>query len=148
MSFQIPYDIVGMRRQLMEEEAMRQRNELLAQQQRQEEQQRIFNGIMQLGGVVKGFYDQKNQAEAMDKGVGMMSDLGVINPDTRDKFMNLDRTQKPFVFDLLRQGMFAPYAAGQSAAAQAQAWDQYRGGGGGGMPGGAPSNAVRVYFGP
>jgi hypothetical protein len=88
---------------------------------------------------------------AMDKGVGMMSDIGAVSPDVRDKFMNLDKREKPFVFDLLRQGMFAPYAAGQSAGFQAQAWDKYRqsgGGGGGGMPSGARNQYGYFYQGP
>jgi hypothetical protein len=104
------------------------------QQQNQQEQQRynqkmIMDGLMQLGGAVAGMVDEKAMSGAMDKAVGLMSDIEVIKPEIRDSFMNLERREKPLVFDLLRQGMFAPYAAGQSAGFQAQAWDKYRQGG-------------------
>jgi hypothetical protein len=113
-------------------------------QQNQQEQQRgnqkmIMDGLAQLGGAFGDIADEKAMVGAMDKGVGFMSDIGAMQPEIRDKFMNLADKEKPFVFDLLRQGMFAPYAAGQSAGFQAQAWDKYRqsgGGGGGGQPGG------------
>jgi hypothetical protein len=99
----------------------------------------IMDGLAQLGGAFGDIADEKAMVGAMDKGVGFMSDIGAMQPEIRDKFMNLADKEKPFVFDLLRQGMFAPYAAGQSAGFQAQAWDKYRqsgGGGGGGQPGG------------
>ena len=96
------------------------------QQQMQNNQQMVIGGLMQLGGAYSDWSDKKAAAGAMDKGVGLMSDIGAIQPDIRDKFMNLNEREKPFVFDLLRQGMFAPYAAGQSAGFQAQAWDKYR----------------------
>ena len=102
-----------------------------ANQQNQQEQQRysqkmLMDGLMQLGGAVAGMADEKAMSGAMDKAVGFMSDIEVIKPEIRDSFMNLDRREKPMVFDLLRQGMFAPYAAGQSAGFQAAAWDKYR----------------------
>ena len=100
-------------------------------QQNQQEQQRysqkmLMDGLMQLGGAVAGMADEKAMSGAMDKAVGFMSDIEVIKPEIRDSFMNLDRREKPMVFDLLRQGMFAPFAAGQSAGFQAQAWDKYK----------------------
>jgi hypothetical protein len=113
-------------------------------QQNQQEQQRgnqkmIMDGLAQLGGAFGDIADKKAMVGAMDKGVGFMSDIGAMQPEIRDKFMNLADKEKPFVFDLLRQGMFAPYAAGQSDGFRAAAWDKYRqsgGGGGGGQPGG------------
>lgn len=140
VSFQQPIDILGLRRQLMMEDAAKM------QLQRQDTKD-IFNALEQFAGAYKDYKGAQIEAEAMDKGVGMMADIGVIEPDIRDSFMNLDRKQKPFVFDLLRQGMFAPYAAGQSAAQQAQAWDKYRSGGGG-MPGGARNQYGYFYQGP
>jgi hypothetical protein len=106
-------------------------------QQNQQEQQRynqkmIMDGLTQLGGAFGDIADEKAMSGAMDKAVGFMSDIEVIKPEIRDSFMNLDRREKPMVFDLLRQGMFAPFAAGQSAGFQAQAWDKYRQSGGGG----------------
>jgi hypothetical protein len=119
MQFQAPFDIVDMRKQrFLEQQA--------AQEQQQYQQQQLMKGLQQLGGAVGGYIDNKNQAAAMDKGVGMMSDLGIVDPGIRDSFMNLDRSQKPLVWDLLNKSMFAPYAAGQTAGAQARAWDQYK----------------------
>ena len=111
-------------------------------QQNQQEQQRgnqkmIMDGLAQLGGAFGDIADKKAMVGAMDKGVGFMSDIGAMQPEIRDKFMNLTDKEKPFVFDLLRQGMFAPFAAGQSAGFTAQAWDEYKskwGAGGGGQP--------------
>lgn len=111
-------------------------------QQNQQAQQRgnqkmIMDGLAQLGGAFGDIADEKAMSGAMDKAVGFMSDIEVIKPEIRDSFMNLDRREKPMVFDLLRQGMFAPFAAGQSAGFQAQAWDKYKskwGAGGGGSP--------------
>ena len=124
MAFQAPFDIVGMRRQrFLEDQA--------AQGQQMAQQQQLMSGLKELGGAVGGYMDDKNEAAAMDKGVGMMSDLGVIKPDIRDSFMNLDRSQKPFVYDLLNKSMFGPYAAGQTAGAQAQAWGNRTGPNGG-----------------
>ena len=99
--------------------------------QNQQEQQRynqkmIVDGLAQLGGAFSDAADEKAMIGAMDKGVGLMADVGAIKPDIRDKFLNLDDKEKAPVFDLLRQGMFAPFSAGQSAGFQAQAWDQYR----------------------
>lgn len=141
ISFQQPIDILNLRKQLMVEDAAKM------QMQRQDTKD-IFNALTEFAGAYKDFQDGKAELQAMDQGVGLMSDIGAIDPEIRDSFINLDRKQKPFVFELLRQGMFAPYAAGRAASEQAKGWAENRGVGGGGMPGGAPSNAVRVYFGP
>ena len=86
----------------------------------------IGGALAALGGMYGQYQDKKDMLVGMDRGVGFMSDIGAINPDIRDRFMNLDKREKPFVFDLLRQGMFVPFAAGQSAGFQAKAWDQYK----------------------
>jgi hypothetical protein len=142
MAFQAPFDIMDYARMRMTAEAQQQQQQ---QAQAARNQELLMNGLQMIGGAVGDYMDKKNQAAAMDKGVGMMSDIGVIKPDIRDSFMNLDRSQKPLVWDLLRQSMFAPYAAGQSASAQAQAWDQYRNNGGGQRPG---NQYGYVYQGP
>jgi hypothetical protein len=117
--------------------AIEQGNQQNQQEQQRYNQKMIMDGLTQLGGAFSDIADEKAMSGAMDKAVGFMSDIEVIKPEIRDSFMNLDRREKPMVFDLLRQGMFAPFAAGQSAGFQAQAWDKYRqsgGGGGGGQP--------------
>lgn len=140
IQFQAPVDILGLRRQQMVEDQAR------INMQRQY-QQDMFSALSDVAGAYKDYNDSKNQAAAMDKGVGMMSDLGVIDPGIRDSFMNLDRSHKPLVYELLSQSMFKPYAAGQAAAQQAQAWDQYKNSGGG-MPGGARNQYGYFYQGP
>jgi hypothetical protein len=136
MSFQAPFDPMDFMRMRMTAEQQRMGNE-------QAKYVGISNAIDSLLGAYSTSRDEAAEIGAMDKGVGMMSDIGAVNPDVRDKFMNLDKREKPFVFDLLRQGMFAPYAAGQSAVQQARGWADNRGGGGGG--GGMPSGARNQY---
>lgn len=101
-------------------------NQQNQQAQAQQNQKMVFDGLMQLGGALKGIEDEKDMLGAMDTGVGLMADLGAIEPDTRDMFMNADKKKKPLLFDLLRQGTFSPFAAGQSAGFQAKAWDEYK----------------------
>lgn len=116
-------------------------NQQNQQAQQLQNQKLIYDGLMQLGGAIKGVQDEKTMLGAMDSGVGLMTDLGAITPDTRDMFMNADKKQKPLLFELLQKGAFSPFAAGQSAGFQAKAWDNYRASGGGGGGGGmsAPS---------
>lgn len=106
--------------------ALEMQNQQNQQAQQQQNQKMIFDGLMQLGGALKGIQDEKDMLGAMDTGVGLMADLGAIEPDTRDMFMNADKKKKPLLFDLLRQGAFSPFAAGQSAGFQAKAWDEYK----------------------
>jgi hypothetical protein len=135
MTFQAPYDIMGMRNAVVREDALKQ-------EQQQYNQKMLFDGLMQLGGAIKGMQDESTMLGAMDTGVGLMADLGAIKPDTRDMFMNADKKKKPLLFDLLRQGAFSPYAAGQSAGFQAKAWDEYKSK----WPaGGGPSSANNQY---
>jgi hypothetical protein len=144
MSFQAPFSI-------MDYADLQMKTDMANEQRKQQETQALWGAVTQLAGAYGDWKKGEDMVGAMDKGVGMMSDIGAVNPDVRDKFMNLDKREKPFVFDLLRQGMFAPYAAGQSAGFQAQAWDKYRqggGGGGGGMPSGARNQYGYFYQGP
>lgn len=106
--------------------ALEMQNQQNQQAQQRQNQKMIFDGLMQLGGALKGIQDENTMLSAMDKGVGLMTDLGAIDPDTRDKFMNSDKKQKPLLFDLLQKGAFSPFAAGQSAGFQAKAWDEYK----------------------
>lgn len=109
----------------------------------------IGGALAALGGMYGQYRDKKDLLAGMDRGVGFMSDIGAIQPDIRDKFINLDNREKPFVFDLLRQGMFAPFAAGQSAGFQAKAWDQYKSKwGAGASPNSANNKYGYVYQGP
>lgn len=96
------------------------------QLQQRYNQKMLLDGLTELGGAIKNAQDEGTALEAMDTGVGLMSDLGAITPDTRDKFMGADKKKKPLLFELLRQGAFSPFAAGQSAGFQAQAWDKYK----------------------
>ena len=96
------------------------------QLQQRYNQKMLLDGLTELGGAIKGAKDEKDMLSAMDSGVGLMTDLGAINPDTRDKFMNSDKKQKPLLFGLLQKGAFSPFAAGQSAGFQARAWDKYK----------------------
>lgn len=132
MSFQAPFSITDYTRLQMQAD-------IANEERKQQEAQALWGAMTQLAGAYGDWKKGVDAAGAMDKGVGLMSDIGAISPDVRDKFMNLDRGEKPFVFDLLRQGMFAPYAAGQSAGFQAKAWDKYRNNGAGGGAGMPPS---------
>jgi hypothetical protein len=89
---------------------------------------------------IGGAKDKKKLLDGMDKSVSAMSDMGAITTDFRDKYMAVDQDVRPFLFEAIASPMFKSYTAGQSAAAQAQAWDKYKqnwgGGGGGGQPGG------------
>lgn len=122
---------------------------LANQEQRRQNQKMIFDGLMELGGAIKGMQDESTMLGAMDRGVELMADLGAIEPKTRDMFMDTKKKQKPLLFDLLRQGMFSPYAAGQSAGFQAAAWNEYKqkqpAGGGETAPSGSSANNKQGY---
>lgn len=133
MSFQAPFNPMG----LME---ARMQADLYQQQQQRAYAQDIMGSLTQLAGAYGSWKKGKDMLGAMDKGVGLMSDIGAIEPDIRDRFINLKPEEKPFVFDLLRQGMFTPYAAGQSAGFQAAAWDKYKNSGGS-----APTGSFFTY---
>jgi hypothetical protein len=100
----------------------------------------IGSALVGLAGMYAGSVEKKDALKGMDTAVMGMSDLGAITPDFRDSYLNADDRTRPFLFQALASPMFQSYNAGQSAAAQAQAWDQYKtkwgsnAGGGGPMP--------------
>jgi hypothetical protein len=99
----------------------------------------IGSALASLGQMYGTYKDKKDMLKGMDTAVMGMSDLGAITPDFRDKYLNADESTRPFLFQALASPMFSSYNAGQSAAAQAQAWDKYKtkwgsNAGGGPMP--------------
>lgn len=75
----------------------------------------------------------------MDSAVGAMSDAGALPEGFLKNYIQLDDNVRPFIFQAIASPMFQSYNAGQSAAAQAQAWDKYKktwGGAAGGQPDG------------
>ena len=100
----------------------------------------IGNSLVGLANAYAGAKDKKKLLYGMDKSVSAMSDMGAITTDFRDKYMAVDQDVRPFLFEAIASPMFKSYTAGQSAAAQAQAWDKYRQSGGGGGGGGGQPN--------
>jgi hypothetical protein len=99
----------------------------------------IGGALSAIGGMYGKFKDKKDMLAGMDKSVGAMSDMGAVTADFRDRYMNAPDNVRPFLFDAVASPMFKSYSAGQSAAAQAQAWDKYKktwGAGAGGDPDG------------
>ena len=101
----------------------------------------IGNSLVGLANAYAGAKDKKKLLDGMDKSVSAMSDMGAITTDFRDKYMAVDQDVRPFLFEAIASPMFKSYTAGQSAAAQAQAWDKYKrnwpgSDAGGGQPGG------------
>ena len=107
----------------------------------------IGNSLVGLANAYAGAKDKKKLLDGMDKSVSAMSDMGAITTDFRDKYMAVDQDVRPFLFEAIASPMFKSYTAGQSAAAQAQAWDKYRqsGGGGGGQDQGPQSRNKYGY---
>ena len=99
----------------------------------------IGNSLVGLANAYAGAKDKKKLLDGMDKSVSAMSDMGAITTDFRDKYMAVDQDVRPFLFEAIASPMFKSYTAGQSASAQAQAWDKYRQSGGGGGGGGQPN---------
>jgi hypothetical protein len=98
----------------------------------------IGGALSAIGGIYGKYKDKKDMLAGMDKAVMGMSDLGAITPDFRDKYLSADNATRPFLFQALASPMFQSFTAGRSAAAQAQAWDQYKskwGADAGGQPG-------------
>jgi len=101
--------------------------------------QDIGGALAGIGQMYGTYRDKKEMLAGMDKAVMGMSDLGAITPDFRDKYLSADKATRPFLFQALASPMFQSFTAGQSAAAQAQAWDKYKSkwgsnAGGGPMP--------------
>jgi hypothetical protein len=86
----------------------------------------IGGALSAIGGMYGKAQDKKRMLGGMDKAVSAMSDMGAITTDFRDKYMAVDQEIRPFLFEAIASPMFKSYTAGQSAAAQAQAWDKYK----------------------
>lgn len=86
----------------------------------------IGGALASIGDMYGKARDKKKMLAGMDKAVGAMSDMGAITTDFRDKYMAVDQEIRPFLFEAIASPMFKSYTAGQSAAAQAQAWDKYK----------------------
>lgn len=86
----------------------------------------IGGALASIGDMYGKARDKKKMLAGMDKAVGAMSDMGAITADFRDKYMAVDQEIRPFLFEAIASPMFKSYTAGQSAAAQAQAWDKYK----------------------
>jgi len=112
--------------------------------------QDIGGALSAIGGMYGKAQDKKRMLGGMDKAVSAMSDMGAITTDFRDKYMAVDQEIRPFLFEAIASPMFKSYTAGQTAAVQAKAWDEYsrNRGGGGGMPSGARNQYGYVYQGP
>jgi len=86
----------------------------------------IGGALASIGNMYGKAQDKKRMLAGMDKAVSAMSDMGAITSDFRDKYMAVDQEIRPFLFEAIASPMFKSYTAGQSAAAQAQAWDKYK----------------------
>ena len=86
----------------------------------------IGGALSSIGNMYGKARDKKRMLGGMDKAVKAMSDMGAITTDFRDKYMAVDQEIRPFLFEAIASPMFKSYTAGQSAAAQAQAWDKYK----------------------
>jgi hypothetical protein len=99
----------------------------------------IGGALASLGGMYGQYKDKKDMLAGMDSAVGAMSDAGALPEGFLKNYIQLDDNVRPFIFQAIASPMFQSYNAGQSAAAQAQAWDKYKktwGGAAGGQPGG------------
>jgi hypothetical protein len=86
----------------------------------------IGAALASLGDMYGKYKNKKEMLAGMDRAVMGMSDLGAVNEDFRDKYLSADEATRPFLFQALASPMFQSFTAGRSAAAQAQAWDQYK----------------------
>jgi hypothetical protein len=99
----------------------------------------IGGALASLGGMYGQYKDKKDMLAGMDSAVGAMSDAGALPEGFLKNYIQLDDNVRPFIFQAIASPMFQSYNAGQSAAAQAQAWDKYKktwGGAAGGQPDG------------
>lgn len=86
----------------------------------------IGGALASIGSMYGKAKDKKDMLAGMDKAVGAMSDFGALPKGFINNYNQLDDNVRPFVFEALASPMFKSYTAGQSAAAQAQAWDKYK----------------------
>jgi hypothetical protein len=99
----------------------------------------IGGALSAIGGMYGKFKDKKDMLKGMDSAVGAMADAGALPKGFLNQYNRLDDETRPFIFQAIASPMFQSYNAGQSAAAQAQAWDKYKktwGGEAGGQPDG------------
>ncbi len=99
----------------------------------------IGGALSSLGEMYGKFKDKKDMLKGMDSAVGAMADAGALPKGFLNQYNRLDDETRPFIFQAIASPMFQSYNAGQSAAAQAQAWDKYKktwGGEAGGQPDG------------
>jgi hypothetical protein len=99
----------------------------------------IGDSLLTLASAYGKKRDKKDMLAGMDQSVNAMSDIGAVTSDFRDRYMNAPENVRPFLFEAVASPMLKSFSAGQSAAAQAQAWQKYGqnqggGGGGGGQP--------------
>ena len=94
----------------------------------------IGGALSSIGNMYSKYKGKKDMLAGMDASVSAMSDIGAVTTDFRERYMNAPTNVRPFLFEAVAAPLLKSYSAGQSAAAQAQAWDKYRqnGGGGGG----------------
>jgi hypothetical protein len=92
----------------------------------------IGGALVSLANVYGKKRDKKDMLAGMDKSVDAMSDMGAVTSDFYQKYMNAPENVRPFLFEAVASPMLKSYTAGQSAAAQAQAWDKYKQNWGGG----------------
>jgi hypothetical protein len=98
----------------------------------------IGGALSAIGEMYGKYKDKKDMLAGMDMAVGAMADAGALPKGFINSYNRLDDNVRPFLFQALAAPMFQSYNAGRSAAAQAQAWDQYKskwGSEAGGQPG-------------
>jgi len=98
----------------------------------------IGSALVGLAGAYGQSVDKKKALKGMDMAMGAMSDIGALPEGFLKQYSTLDDDTRPFIFQAIASPMFQSYNAGRSAAAQAQAWDQYKrkwGANAGGQPG-------------
>ena len=86
----------------------------------------IGGALSSIGNMYSKYKGKKDMLAGMDKSVDAMSDIGAVTKDFYEKYMNAPNNVRPFLFEAVASPMLKSYTAGQSAAAQAQAWDKYR----------------------
>ena len=99
----------------------------------------IGGALSSIGNMYSKYKGKKDMLAGMDKSVDAMSDIGAVTTDFRERYMNAPTNVRPFLFEAVAAPLLKSYSAGQSAAAQAQAWDKYKQNGGGGGGGAIPS---------
>lgn len=99
----------------------------------------IGGALSSIGNMYSKYKGKKDMLAGMDKSVDAMSDIGAVTKDFYEKYMNAPNNVRPFLFEAVASPMLKSYTAGQSAAAQAQAWQKYGQNQGGGGVGGQPN---------